>query len=515
MGRWFESLRGHVDRSEIHEATEEAAELATKIPDICRQSSEFLCLACRICAHNRMWGFCQLLSYRALEVNSFEDSTSRHWAITLYAFTAGCDLLLRIYPETPSKYRQQALDELPSILSMFDTAMAMDVRGRELGREYKLNFLQLITGYMHFSDKTREVILGHLKGLQNGPGVSYERLMLSRIHQLQCAAGHDWVRQVDASEIGNESRYANHADYPNAVLVKRCPTHKMDSCGNSLTCEWMPHVVALRHISEGDEITVNYGSSYWTKVKPGMDPLLLGQVISSPFTDCIYYDGILSDFSCNSAPGGFLIPPFDHAKRLRRSSTLNVKRVPRHHPAYPGFGLYARKCFEKNEILCLYAGIVDMSPHSGRHASKYTVDLTGDPAIGPFGFSLDPRTLVPQKNQRYLPFLTEFPDISLPLQEGEKEMISHIERIADLSDGITRTICQAITAPGYRLAALERLRSIPTPFDNPNKRDVQNWTRVVKKAFSDIFAKPPVHETTWTNETSCAIEPELVVVLDS
>lgn len=512
MSRWFESLRTRVDKSEIHEATEEAAELSMKIPDICRQSSEFLSLASRICTHNRMWGYSQLLSYRALEVNNFEDVASRHWALTLYAFTAGCDLILRILPETPVKYRNQALDELPQIFEMFDSAVAMDVPGRELGREHKLNFLNLISSYMHFPPKTKELLLSHLSGLKDGQGVSHDYWIGGRVHQLNTLCEHEWVKQIDASEIGNESRYANHADYPNAVLVKRCVTHRESPCENAASCEWMPHVVALRGISEGDEITINYGSSYWTKIKPGIDPLLLGQVVSSPFNDCIYYDGVLTDFSCNPAPGGFLIPPFYHPKRLRRSTNLIVKRVPKYHPAYPGFGLFARTRFSVNEILCIYAGIVDMSPHSGRHASKYTVDLTGNPALGPFGFNLDPVTLVPFRHQRYLPFLTDFPDISLPLQEGEKDMLTHVDRIADLTEITTRTICQAVMAPGYRRAAQERLRSIPTPFDNPNKRDVQNWTRIVKKAFGDIFTKPP--PPLIPHIVSHVIEPELVVSLD-
>ena len=519
MVNLFDTLRERLSAHAIHDASEEAARLAESVPDACKQSSEYLTLAGRLCALNRQWGYCQLLTLRALETNSFENTESRHWASALFAFTAGCDLILRVYPEAHPRHRGKILDQIPVVISWFDDAVSLDANalrqgGRELGKEFKLDWLQLLTRHREFPPKIQRLLRDELKQLEQVfKSPSGGSLVDARRKSVESASQADWVLQVDANEIGNEARYANHADYPNAVLVKRCAS-RCNPCKPGTGCEhFMPHIVALRTIAPGDEITINYGSSYWKKVRPGTDPVLLGQVISAPFTDCIYYDGVVDDFGCSPAPGGFLIPPNATERRRRRSDSLAVNRVPRNHPAFPGFGLYATKPFGTGDILCIYAGIVDKSPHNGRHASKYTVDLTGDPAIGPFGFSLYPSTLDIIEKQRYLPYLTPFRDISIPRRDGEN-LLCHVENISEVGEPVTRTICRALAIPEFRLTVREKLAEIKEPFDNPSKIDTKVWSRSVRKTFADLLTKPPVRRSldAWVDEKRN--EPELTIVLD-
>jgi len=299
----------------------------------------------------------------------------------------------------------------------------------------------------------------------------------------------EWVPQVDAGEIGNESRYANHADLPNAILAKRCYSNcESRVCGE---CVQYPHLVALRDIAPDNEVTINYGSSYWTKIKPGSDPLLLGQTVPEPFADCVYFNGVVTDFACSPIPGGFLLNPLEIEQRAKRLSHLKVKRVPDDHPAYPGFGLFATHPMPRGAIICVYAGIVDVSPLSGRHQSKYTVDLTGEHGIGAFGFSFDPITLEIVPEQKYMPFLTEFDDISIPRRAAELDLLAGVSKIASLDEQLTRTICDALMMPAFRPAVQQRLRALKAPFDNGSKKDASDWSRAVKRAFSDIFEKPP------------------------
>ena len=488
-GEMFVKLKKLVEESSF-EATEEAIGLSAGFPDICSQSSEFLSLSARICAQNRQWGFCQILSLRAIEIDP-----SNEWANSLFAFTSGCDLILRLVPQAPPCQRQSLLrEQFFRILDLFKYAK----------KEYLVRFLMLISGYMELPSDISLVARTELrKNSRYSKDLDVER----RIRDLSYP--NDWVLQIDASEVGNEARYANHSDYPNGILVKRC-LHRIE---DHVNCSDMyPHIVALRNIFPNDEITVNYGPSYWRMCRPGIDPLLLGEVVSEPFTDCIYYNGILTDFSCSSAPGGFLIP--QNADRKRNTDSLIVKRVPRSHPAYPGFGLYANKEFTKGEIVCLYAGIVDCNPFSGRHASKYTVDLSSDPGIGAYGFTFDPKTLKVRSYQKFLPFLTDFVDISLPPRPNEEDLLEGVEDIASVGNTITRTICKGLTFPRLRATMQDKLKEVGIPYENPNKSDIEKFARQVRRVFSDLLNETPmrISHDYWCNDVQ--FEPELTIRLE-
>ena len=367
----FDPLRNFLSSGDTAGAQTEATNLVKSIPSVCQESSEYMSLVARLCAQTRQWGVAQLVSFRSLLLDNFKLAESKHWALTLFAFTAGYDLICRVYPETHHGYKPRMFEKITTVCEWFDDAVAMDTESRKIGKEYKLDWLMLVSGYCMLPPKLQSFVCSEIQTLEKvkrGCSQSVPR----RIVDLGAVTEHEWVLQIDASEIGNEARYANHADNPNAILVKRMSNGRL-----------LPHIVALRDINPEDEITINYGSSYWAITAPGKDPLLVGQHVKEPFTDCIYFNGVVEDFQCSPCPGGFLIPPHAGEKRKRRTD-LHVKQVPLEHPAYPGFGLYATQPFKKFDLVCIYAGIIDVSPFSGRHASKYTVDLTSDIAIGPF-----------------------------------------------------------------------------------------------------------------------------------
>ena len=496
MTAWLAKLRDLVDRQTIPAAMEEAGRLAASNKDLCRSSSDFLALAARVCLASRQWWMAGFLANKALAVDEFVFPESREWSSSISGFTEGYYLVMR---------GELTLEKLDSILSRFASA-------EKVSAEYKRQFLVLISGYMHLGDSVKATVLEHLQQMYLAPSWSDRHSILSRIETLKTVRDiKEWVPQVDAGEIGNEARYANHADYPNALLAKRCYSNcESRVCGK---CPMYPHLVSFRDIAAGDEITINYGSSYWTGIKPGTDPLLLGERIEEPFMDCIYFDGIVTDFACNPCPGGFLINPLDTDQKMIRNPNLKVTRVPEDHPAFPGFGLFASQAIAKGSIIAIYGGIVDASPFSGRHQSKYAVDLTDDPGIGPFGFSFDPKTLTIMPVQKYLPFLTDFPDISIPRNQTENYPLAGLTRIAGLDESLTRTICDAVMIPMFRPVVQSRLKQIKVPFDNGNKRDSADWARAVKKAFGDIFSKPPPPPASL--KRSLTPEPELVIDLDS
>jgi hypothetical protein len=476
-----------VDTFFFVEATEEAIRLSEACPDICSQSVDYLSLSSRICAQNRQWGFAQILSWRALEMDP-----TNEWANTLFAFTSGCDFILRLVPQSPVSQQDKLLrEEFPKIIENF----------REGKPEYLVKFLMLVSGYMRLPGDLCPIVQTQLK---NNYIFSRDTDIPKRIQDFSIE--NEWILQIDACEVGNEARYANHSDYPNGILVKRC-IHRIE--GHHDCQDMYPHIVALRDILPEDEITVNYGPSYWTTGRPGIDPLLLGEAISEPFTDCIYYNGVVTDFSCLPAPGGFLIPQ-NTDKRKRNSDILTVKRVSRTHPAYPGFGLFAKKAFKRGDIISLYAGIVDCNPFSGRHASKYTVDLRSDPGIGAFGFNFDPKTLKIRRNQRFMPFLTDFEDVSIPRRPGEEDLLSGIKDIASVGESLTRIICEGLTLPSLRVTMQDKLKQVGIPYENPNRSDVEKFVRQVRRDFSDLLSKP-AHRIP---HTQLFQEPELRIRLE-
>ena len=124
---------------------------------------------------------------------------------------------------------------------------------------------------------------------------------------------------------------------------------------------------------------------------------------------------------------------------------------------------------------------------------------------------MDPITLQCCKKQRFLPFLTEFTDISLPCDEN---VLDGLETIADVGEKVTRSISTALMVPKYRATVQERLREIKAPFDNPTKRDNQNWARSVRKTFADILSKPPTNCGLIDSSKWIRNEPELIILVD-
>jgi len=391
--------------------------------------------------------------------------------------------------------------QLLTIIDWFDEAILMDTKSCSISKEFKLEFLMLISGYINWPEKVLERIrkdLGDLRHwiVKKRGKRSEFRSLTERINSLDEETGESWILQVDANEIGNEARYANHADLPNAILVKRCA----NNCRNcfkymtaistgmapagSLCDKQHPHLVALREIRSGDEITINYGASYWDKQTRGLDTGLVGHFVTEPFADCIYYNGVVEDFQCSPFPGGFLIPPAGNKKRKRNEDIVQVRQVNRDHPAFPGFGLFAKRKFKKSDIICIYAGIVDMSPFSGRHTSKYAVDLSSDVAMGPFGFHYDPYTLDCKKRQLGLPFISDYTDISIPCDIDD--ILENLDVIGDLGSSLSRKICKALFLVGDdRDLVRDKLRLIAPEQEHASRKDADAWKKIVEKYFQN------------------------------
>ena len=454
MALWLRPLRELVDSQSWLEAMETARSLSANRKDACLCTSDFLALEAQLCMVFRQWDLARFLSKLSLAVGNFSDPSLRDTVTEIHVYTCGYDLVARQYDILSTV---QLVHELETL---FQSATHPSHRGR----------LLLHLGHCPIPDKAvREVVSKYMtRGIVSGRD-SRQAIEFDNS---------DWVRQVDASEIGNEARYANHADMPNGILVNRGESN-------------YPHLVALRDIEPGDEITINYGSRYWEEAGPGADPLWLGMRPNLPFSDCIYYNGVIEDWGCSDYPGGLLMMmKQDKLKMKQRNPKLQVKNVPESHPAYPGFGLFATTSFFPNEVICIYAGIVDASPHSFRQHSKYTLMLDLDHAVGFFGLRYDPVDLIPLPIQAYLPFLTPFPDISLPLRNGEPRLDNSIKQFRSLDQGTTRNICRAVHVTELRESVVERFGKIRKPYDNGKQKDEDDWCRMVKKEFADIFTKP-------------------------
>ncbi len=438
-----------------------AWKLASRFPTECEASSEFLAHASHACVKSRLWRLANILALRALSLDP-----SNKLAKALFAYTEGYDLIAR---------QSKGIESLEPVFSAFGESV--------IGQVFKRKLLMQVSACRPVRDEEKDILVKEFEKLTTIDGFQDTKdLVVGRLNQLN-REHHEWVPQVDAGEVGNEARYANHSDFPNAVLVKRC----YSNCGTRMCglCVKYPHIVALRNIEAGDEITVNYGETYWERTKPGLDPLMFGQPWEHPFEDCVYYNGVVEDFSCTESPGGLLIPPFK-TRRNERISLLEVKRVDPEHPAFPGFGLFSKTQFVKNDVICVYGGIADASPFSRRHMSKFTVDSSDHHLVtGPFGFSLEPKSLGLMFTQKYLPFLADFQP--LDSKRPDPTSLSEIKEIAGLDSTITKTICDALLLPEFRWAVLMRLKVMK----KVTRRNDVEWKRLAKRVFGDIFTKPP------------------------
>lgn len=109
------------------------------------------------------------------------------------------------------------------------------------------------------------------------------------------------------------------------------------------------------------------------------------------------------------------------------------------------------------------------------------------------GFLIDPVSLNCLPVQKFMPFLTEFDEYSTDVYAKgfAQKSIFEIKTINEVGEAVTHTICRALLIPEYRETIKEGLKQIPTPFNNPNKRDMEGWARLVRKTFEDILTRPP------------------------
>jgi hypothetical protein len=458
---WLKQLFETVASSSWIEAMEITKSLCIEKREECLACSDFLALQARVCLAFRLWDLARFASQWALSVGDFINKELQIWAEEIQRYTCVYDMIAR---------RRFTTCELKRTLeSTTDGVLGLDRR-----------LLHEVFNFRCCDKEVKDLLSEHFQ--RSGTGKIQDELGDLR-KKVEFLDDEVWSRQVDAGEIGNESRYANHADNPNGILVNR-ETHGPGT-------RHYPHLVALRDIIPGDEITINYGARYWEAAGAGTDPLWLGRSPTEPFADCIYYDGVVEDVSDSPCPGGFLIPRHDEEKRREMNPSLEVKQVPQSHPAYPGFGLYAKAAFSKNQTICVYAGILDDNPYKMRHFSKYAVMVDVDHAIGPFGFLFDSVKLTPLDVQPHLPFLTPFPDVSIPPREGEVKLENQIQHFRCLDTKTTKIVCEAIMIQELRPTVLCKIGQIRKPYDNGKQKDEDEWCRLVQKKFSDIFTKPP------------------------
>jgi hypothetical protein len=468
---WLKELTETASSSSWVEAMEIIKSLCIERKEECLASSDFLAMQARVCIELRLWDIARFASNWALSIDNFGNQWLSSWAEEINTYTRVYDLVVRRKTNSPFP---EFIKELKNILE----SSSSPKRSAEVGLERRL--LEEMTSLNLYEDEVHNVLLEHHRRLPKVQVPDDTQQHENAIKMFRDKA--EWTSQVDASEIGNESRYANHADNPNGILVNRGE--------DGSTSRLYPHLVALRNILPGDEITINYGSRYWEQADAGTDPLWLGMSPKAPFMDCIYYNGVLPDHGCCKTPGGFMIPAHDERRRTERNPALDVKQVPESHPAFPGFGLYSKVSFSKGDLICIYGGILDASPRKMRHFSKYAVMVDVKHAIGPFGFFVDSTTLTPLESQEYMPFLTPFPDISIPPRQGEDRLEDQVQNVRLLDVKTTKTICKAVMIEKLRPTVLFKLGQIKKPYDNGSRKDEDEWCRVVKKTFGEILTKP-------------------------
>jgi hypothetical protein len=332
----------------------------------------------------------------------------------------------------------------------------------------------------------------------------------------------NWVLVIDAGPVGNQGRYANHTDDPNAVLALG------EASGIRVRV-----LRAIKPIHKGDEITVHYGPNYWdtifqnrkstickkydtagtSSIAPSLDRAVRsnapptkrqrGDKTKPDNTSRSFYafkskyefkffDGIVSDLNGSGLPALVLLQSlgdmgtssdaYDMVTSCRKKG-LVVVDCPPDHAAYPGKMLVADREFQIGEQICIYAGIMSRMPEAQLklNESDY-ISTVCHSSSGPYGFELeDPEAkngAVFKKYQRQLPTLTPqtstgkcIPNANPPVDLGG------IEDIRGLGPECTKKIIETLIDPTKReliTRLIKRLNNLP---DKQWKSHAQNEVR--------------------------------------
>lgn len=300
----------------------------------------------------------------------------------------------------------------------------------------------------------------------------------------------NWVLVIDAGPVGNQGRFANHADDPNAVLAIG------EASGVRVRV-----VTAIKAISPGEEITVHYGSNYWDTIMENrqssiskkykqLKPSIKDSNQKYPFK---FFDGIVPDINGSGLPGLLLLQcmgdmgacssAFDMEASCAQKG-LKIEDCPETHAAYPGKMLVADRCFAEGEEICIYAGVMARMPEAQLklNESDY-ISTVCNSACGPYGFELEDISArsgcVFKKHQRDLPTLTPVSangGVSIP-NALPKTDLSGIQDIRGLGPECTQRLLAALQDVELREVVNRVLKKLKTLPEKQWKSAAQNEIR--------------------------------------
>ena len=306
----------------------------------------------------------------------------------------------------------------------------------------------------------------------------------------------NWAVVIDGGPVGNQGRYANHCDDPNAVLA----------IGQS-DAGRVRVIKAIKPITKNDEITVHYGVNYWDAMNENRQSTMYQKytcdapaVISTsnakkkrkkeetntgemyrfeqqyPFK---FYDGIVSDLNGSGLPPLVLLQSmgetgtcpeaFDMEASCRKKG-LRIEECPPTHAAYPGKMLVADRDFAVGEEVCLYAGVmIKMPVERLRLRDTDYMTTVCNSTCGPYGFELEDihanQGCVFKKNQPGLPSApVKSPDGRQIPNTDPPVDLSGIEDIKGLGPQVTKQILKALQDERYHemlARLLKRVNNLP------------------------------------------------------
>jgi hypothetical protein len=341
----------------------------------------------------------------------------------------------------------------------------------------------------------------------------------------------NWALIIDAGPVGNEARFANHTDDPNAVLAI-----------GTFQGVRVRVLKAVKRIFPGDEVTVHYGCTYWDAVihhrTKGMqtkatrvvtvDKKRKGNKSSSSVrfvkedtTDAFtYFDGIIPDLNGSGLPGKLLLQMLGengtcsevHDMELsQRKKGLRVEDCPPDHAAYPGKRLVADKEFSPGDELCVYGGMLIRIPASQLklNDSDHISSVCGH-INGAYGFALEmgDGEMVFKENQHELPVLTPIINGTCIPNADPPADLSRIRDIKGLGYEATRYLVDSVQDPSKHeliTRLLKKLRNFP------DKNWKQSALAEIKRVFShkrphNAITKTRDEPPTATHHQSTVIE---------
>ena len=339
----------------------------------------------------------------------------------------------------------------------------------------------------------------------------------------------NWVLVIDAGPVGNQGRFANHTDDPNAVLAIG------EASGIRVRV-----VTAIKAISPGDEITVHYGPNYWDtvlenrqssisrkykdderhmgpskKVKRNNNDISAAsghhyQQVKQRYA-FKFFDGIVPDINGSGLPALVLLQSLgetgtcSEAYDIEASCAhkgLKIQDCPKSHAAFPGKMLLADRHFQVGQQICIYAGVMSRMPEAQLklNESDY-ISTVCNATCGPFGFELDDISAstgcVFKKIQRDLPTLTPLTRDGLSIPNAQPPTdLSAIHDIRGLGPDCTKRILQALQEDPPKRELLsklfKKLRSLPE----------KQWKIAAQSEVRKVLPPPPSTDEKVSDEKS-------------